>query len=66
MRRPLTSLTPLLIASALQAATTTRADALFAGEVPAIELRIPDAGIKKLAQDPRAFVGPSAGSPSSS
>jgi hypothetical protein len=56
MRRPLTSLTPLLLASALQAATTTRADALFAGEVPAIELRIPDAGIKKLAQDPRAFV----------
>jgi hypothetical protein len=52
MRRPLTSLTPLLLASALQAAATTRADALFAGEVPAIELRIPDAGIKKLAHGP--------------
>ena len=46
----------LLLGIASPAATTTRADTLFAGEVPVIELTIPDAGLKKLAQDPRTLV----------
>lgn len=52
----LTYLTPLLLTGALHGATPTRADALFAGEVPVIELRIPDGGIRKLGQDPRTYV----------
>jgi len=56
MRRPLTCLTWMLPGIALAAAPTTRADALFAGEVPVIELAIPAEGLKKLAQDPRTLV----------
>ena len=56
MRRTLPCLPCLLLAGALPAATPTKTDALFAGEVPVIELAIPEEGLKKLAQDPRTLV----------
>jgi hypothetical protein len=56
MRPALSCLSLLFTVGALPAATPTKTDALFAGEVPVIELAIPEEGLKKLAQDPRTLV----------
>lgn len=56
MHRVSPSLALILLGGVLPAATPTRGDALFAGEVPVIELTIPDLGLKQLAQEPRALV----------
>lgn len=56
MPRATPTLALLTLGAALPAATPTRVDALFAGEVPVIELAIPADGLKKLAQDPRVLV----------
>jgi hypothetical protein len=56
MPRVTTTLALLSLGATSPAATSTRAEALFAGEVPVIELAIPAEGLKKLAQDPRMLV----------
>jgi len=56
MRRLVSCLPWLPLVGAVPAAGPTPGDALFGGEVPVIELKIPEPGLRKLAQEPRTLV----------